>query len=171
LVYPVSDGMKIVVGYDGSEAATRALERAAAVASHQSEVVIVAVAEPYPRSGITIPTNRDPEEIQLRLDDLDEARRFLLARGVTARTLQARGNPAEVLVDVSKDADLVIVGSRGVDRLQRLLLGSVTRRRCAGERSSRDTEPTAGLTAFGEEERATGMRLGFSSESCSSGSR
>lgn len=53
--------MKIVVGYDGSEAAKRGLERAAQIASDQSKVVVVAVAEPYPRSGISIPANRDQE--------------------------------------------------------------------------------------------------------------
>ena len=118
--------MKIVVGYDGSDAAKRALERVVAVAPDKSEVVVVAVAEPYPRSGITIPANLDPEEIMQRREDLDEARSFLSSRGIVAETLQARGDPAEVLVDASKDADLVIVGSRGLNRLERLLLGSVS---------------------------------------------
>jgi nucleotide-binding universal stress UspA family protein len=40
--------------------------------------------------------------------------------------VQARGNPAEVLVEASKDADLVIVGSASLNRLQRLVLGSVS---------------------------------------------
>ena len=118
--------MKIVVGYDGSAAAKRALERAAALASDPSRVVVIAVAVPYPRSGVTIPANRDPEEFRRRADDLDVARTFLSSRGIIAETLQARGNPAEVLVDASKDADLVIVGSAGLNRLQRLVLGSVS---------------------------------------------
>ncbi len=118
--------MKIVVGYDGSAAAKRALERAAELTSEPSHVVVIAVAVPYPRSGITIPANRDPEEFRRRADDLDVARRFLSSRGILAETLQARGNPAEVLVDASKDADLVIVGSASLNRLQRLVLGSVS---------------------------------------------
>ena len=118
--------MKIVVGYDGSAAAKRALERAAALASDPSHVVVIAVAVPYPRSGITIPANRDPEEFRRRADDLDVARGFLSSRGILAETLQARGNRAEVLVDASKDADLVIVGSASLNRLQRLVLGSVS---------------------------------------------
>ena len=118
--------MKIVVGYDGSDAAKRALERVVAVAPDKSEVVVVAVAEPYPRSGITIPANLDPEENMRRREDLDEARSFLAKRGIQAETLQERGDPGEVLVEASKDADLVIVGSRGLDRLEQIVLGSVS---------------------------------------------
>ena len=118
--------MKFVVGYDGSEAAKRALERAAALASDPSPIVVIAVAVPYPRSGITIPANRDPEELRRRADDLDVARRFLSSRGILAETLQARGNPAEVLVDASEDADLVIVGSSSLTPFQRFVLGSVS---------------------------------------------
>ena len=120
--------MKIVVGYDGSEAAIRALERAAAIAGDQDRIVVVAVAVPYPRSGITIPANRDAEEIQAGKHDLSAARRHLLERRVQAETVQAHGNPAEVLIEASKDADLVIVGSRRLNRLQRLVLGSVSSR-------------------------------------------
>jgi nucleotide-binding universal stress UspA family protein len=79
-----------------------------------------------PASRITIPADRDPEEFLRRADDLDVARRFLSSRGILADTVQARGNPAEVLVDASKDADLVIVGSASLTRLQRLVLGSVS---------------------------------------------
>ena len=118
--------MKIVVGYDGSAAAKRALDRAAALARYPSHVVVIAVAVPYPRSGITIPANRDAEEFRRRADDLDVARRFLSSRGIRAETVQARGDPAEVLVDASKDADLVIVGSASLTRLQRFVLGSVS---------------------------------------------
>jgi hypothetical protein len=64
------DRIEIVVGYDGSEAAKRALDRAAAFAGDQGRIVVIAVAEPYPRSGITIPANRDRAEIKRRRHDL-----------------------------------------------------------------------------------------------------
>ena len=118
--------MKIIVGYDASETAKRALERSAALAGKESRVVVVAVAEPYPPSGITIPVNRDAEELQRRRNDLEEARHLLAKRGIQAETLQERGDPGEVLVEASKDADLVIVGSRGLNRFERIVLGSVS---------------------------------------------
>jgi nucleotide-binding universal stress UspA family protein len=118
--------MKIIVGYDGSGPAERAIERAAALAGVRDRVVVIAVEEPYPPSGITIPANRDAEEFRQRRHDLEEAWRLLSERKVLAETVQARGNPAEVLIEASKDADLVIVGSRGLNQLERLVLGSVS---------------------------------------------
>jgi nucleotide-binding universal stress UspA family protein len=118
--------MKIVVGYDGSEAAKRALERAAELAGASSQVMVIAVAEPYPRRGITIPANRDREEIQRRATDLEEPRGFPSNEGIHAETLPARGDPADVLIDASENADLVIVGSVRLTGLQQLALGSVS---------------------------------------------
>ena len=123
---PPAERVKIVIGYDGSDAAMRALERAAAFAGSVSRVVVVAVAEPYPRSGITIPANRDPVEMRRRRRDLDQASSLLEQRGIEPETIQVRGNPAEKLIEASRDADLLIVGGRGLNRLQRLALGSVS---------------------------------------------
>lgn len=123
---PTTPLLKIVVGYDGSEPAKRALASAAALAGDQTLIVVVAAAEPYPRSGITIPANLDPAEIQRRRHDLHEARMFLSERGLRVETLQLRGDPAAVLVEAAIDADLAIGGSRRLNRLQRLILGSVS---------------------------------------------
>jgi nucleotide-binding universal stress UspA family protein len=120
------DRTKIVVGYDGSEAAMRAVERAAVLAGDQSRLVVIGVAEPYPRSGITIPANRDAFELQRRRRELEAASRFLANRGIEAETVTERGDAADVLVAASRDADLLIVGSRKLNRFERLLLGSVS---------------------------------------------
>jgi nucleotide-binding universal stress UspA family protein len=119
------DWYEIIVGYDGSEPAKRALARAATLASERTRIVVVAVAVPYPRSGVTIPANEDAAEIQRRRDELDDAR-AILSGGVHAELVQARGTAAEILIEASRDADLVIVGSRKLNRIQRLLLGSVS---------------------------------------------
>jgi nucleotide-binding universal stress UspA family protein len=120
------DRSKIVIGYDGSESARRALENAAALAGDQTLLVVVSVAEPYPRSGITIPANLDRVERQRRLHHLDDARTFLSERGLHVETLQLRGDPEALLVKATADADLAVVGSRRLTRLQRLVLGSVS---------------------------------------------
>ena len=120
------DWYEIIVGYDGSEPARRALARAATLANERTRIVVVAIAEPYPRSGVTIPVNEDVAEVQHRRDELDDAREFMAERGVDAQLVQARGNAAEVLIEASADADLVIVGSRNLSRFRRLVLGSVS---------------------------------------------
>jgi nucleotide-binding universal stress UspA family protein len=116
----------IIVGYDGSEPAKRALARAAAMADTDTRIIVAAAAEPYPRSGITIPVNRDAVELRERRDDLEQARRFLAAAGIRAETTRARGYAADVLLEAAEDADLLIVGSRRLSRLERLVLGSVS---------------------------------------------
>ena len=118
--------MKIVVGYDGSEAAKRALERATTVAGEDKRIVVVAAAEPHARAGITEGAHLDPSEIERRRRGLEKAEAFLLERGLETETIEAQGDAGDVIVDAAKDADLAIVGSRGLNPLQRLLLGSVS---------------------------------------------
>jgi nucleotide-binding universal stress UspA family protein len=118
--------MKIVVGYDGSEAAERALERATTLGGEDSRVVVVAAAESHARTGITEGSHLDPSEIERRRRDLHDAQAYLLKRGIEAETIEAQGDPGDVIVEAAKDADLAIVGSRGLNPLQRLLMGSVS---------------------------------------------
>jgi nucleotide-binding universal stress UspA family protein len=118
--------MKIVVGYDGSEAAKRALERATTLAAEDSRIVVVAAAESHARTGITEGAHLDPSEVERSRRDLDDAQAYLSKRGIDAETIEAQGDPGDVIVDAAKDADLAIVGSRGLNPLQRLLMGSVS---------------------------------------------
>ena len=118
--------MKVVVGYDGSDAAKRALARAADLAGDHAEVVVVAAAEPRTIAGITEGAHLDPSEVERRRQDLEEAKAFLSERAIEAATIEAQGDPGDVIVEAAKDADLAVVGSRGLNPLQRLLLGSVS---------------------------------------------
>jgi nucleotide-binding universal stress UspA family protein len=118
--------MKVVVGYDGSDAAKRALERAATIAGNQGRIVVVAAAEGHARTGITEGAHLDPSEVERRRKDLEEAKAFLSERGIEAETIEAQGDPGHVIVEAAEDADLAIVGSRGLNPIQRLLLGSVS---------------------------------------------
>jgi nucleotide-binding universal stress UspA family protein len=118
--------MKIVVGYDGSEAAKRALERATTIAGENRRIVVVAAAESHARTGITEGSHLDPSEVERRRRDLEEAQAYLSGRGIEAETIEAQGDPGDVVVEMAKDADLAIVGSRGLNPFQRLLMGSVS---------------------------------------------
>lgn len=118
--------MKIVVGYDGSDAAKRALQRAVDLAANGDRIVVVAAAEPHARSGPTGGAHLDPSEFQQRRGDLEEAQQFLSERGIDAELVEAHGDPGTAIVEAGKDADLIIVGSRGLNPVQRILLGSVS---------------------------------------------
>jgi nucleotide-binding universal stress UspA family protein len=118
--------MRVVVGYDGSESAKRALQRVADFAADADRVLVVAAAESHARRGIVHGAHLDPSEIQQRLSGLEEAKQFLSERGIEAETVEAQGDPGAVIVEAAKDADLVVVGSRGLNPVERLLLGSVS---------------------------------------------
>ena len=118
--------MKIIVGYDGSDAANRALQRAMTLAGVDGRIVVVAAAESHARAGITEGAHLDPSEVERRRNDLEDAKRLLSEQGIDAETMEAQGDPGHVIVDAAKGADLAIVGSRGHNPLQRLLLGSVS---------------------------------------------
>jgi nucleotide-binding universal stress UspA family protein len=118
--------MRIVVGYDGSDAAKRALQRAADLAANGDQIVVVAAAEPHARSGITSGARLDPSEYEQRRGDLGEAQRLLSERGIDAELVEAHGDPGTAIVEAAKDADLIVVGSRGLNPVQRILLGSVS---------------------------------------------
>ena len=143
----------IVIGYDGSEAAERALGRAADIAQVFSarlvvvsvsglasvpatsafeptaELVPPAVAGPVAAGG-TVPllkpvSAQEPEELARR--QLERARMSLASRKVETDYLVELGDPAERLLEVAeqRDADLIVVGSRERGFLERLLGRSV----------------------------------------------
>jgi len=125
---PANRRPKLIVGYDGSDSARRALERIARFARPETQVVVIAAVEPYPGSGVTIPVNEDHAEVRQRRKDLVEAQALLEGYGVDASTQLLHGDPADALIDAAKDADLAVVGSRNLSRLQSFVLGSVSSR-------------------------------------------
>jgi nucleotide-binding universal stress UspA family protein len=144
----------IVVGYDGSDAAERALGRAADIAQAFSARLVVvsasglaivpapvsafepttepvppAVAGPVAPGGtVPLPEPVSPQEREeLARRQLERARRSLANRKLEAEYLVELGDPAQRLLEVAeqRDADLIVVGSREHGFLERLLGRSV----------------------------------------------
>lgn len=119
--------MKIVVGYDGSDAARRALERAVELDGETDPVTVISVVEmhiPVARGAGSI----DPSDRKERLEALREAERILRERGVEVRAVEGHGDPARTIVAEARDsdADIVVVGTRGRGGVKGSLLGSVS---------------------------------------------
>ncbi len=118
--------MKVVVGYDGSDHAKRALERAATLAGADGQFIVVASAEPRVESPLTEGARLDPSEVEERRRAVADAQAFVGEKGMDAQFVEAYGDPGSAIIDAAEGADLVVVGSRGLSRIERLLLGSVS---------------------------------------------
>jgi nucleotide-binding universal stress UspA family protein len=116
----------IVVGYDGSPAARRALERAAQLADGNPVTVVSAV--PLLATSPEGPVaNLEPDR-EARETALREAAALLAERQAESRLVEGFGDAADVILEEARkgDAELIVVGSRGLHGAKRLLLGSVS---------------------------------------------
>jgi nucleotide-binding universal stress UspA family protein len=122
--------MSIVVGYDESPGADRALAVAIDVARRFGEPLVLVY-------GAAPPGGRG-EEFGAHLEALEELGRNAVAHAVERATAEGvptevavvRAKPAEALVTVAdeRDATLIVVGSYGETPLRGALLGSVSHR-------------------------------------------
>ena len=127
---PVRDGSgRIVVGVDGSPCARRALHWAlgqGALTGATVEAVLAWEFEPlygiYPYGpGEQTWTQHAEQLLDHELDTLPPG-------AVSVRGRPVRGRPAHVLIDTSTDADLVVVGNRGVGTALQRMLGSASQK-------------------------------------------
>ena len=127
----------VVVGTDGSESSLRAVARAGALAGACGATLVIACAY--------LPTEQDDRELAEARDVLGDeayqvvgshpaeetvrtaAERAAAAGAEKVRTVAVMGSPVETLLDVvnRENADLLIVGNRGLNGIKGRLLGSV----------------------------------------------
>lgn len=118
---------RVVVGVDGSEPSMKALEFALHYAGMRGLfLTVVHCAESWDDLG---------EAGGGLVGVLDSRRTLVLTRaakviaqheGVDVRMKEAGGSPADALEEESRQADLVVVGSRGMGAFSGMLLGSVS---------------------------------------------
>jgi nucleotide-binding universal stress UspA family protein len=116
---------KILLAYDGGEPARRALETAADLALAFSAPVSVVSVVPFRPGRVSIEPWDDRET---HATELREARDLLLARGLEAELLEPLGDPARTIERIAADGgfDTVVVGSRHLGAIERVLQGSVS---------------------------------------------
>jgi len=120
---------KILLAYDGSEGANRALEAGIGLAKiHGAELWAVAVQEKLPRFSGTI----DEVQEEKRFADeqygklLEAAKAKAKEAGIELKTLMRPGHPAQTIVAVAKEGkfDLVLVGHSGLSGVWAAFLGT-----------------------------------------------
>jgi nucleotide-binding universal stress UspA family protein len=124
----------ITVGIDGSEHSIRVLEWAVNEAAARHARLTVLTVHVVPQSGwtgnpITVP--QDSEELEKERLAAEEMTLKVTSQlgaaqpaSVTVRAVI--GFPAQELIEASREADLLVVGSRGGGGFARLVLGSVS---------------------------------------------
>ena len=119
----------ILIGYDESDASRRALERAATLAKALDAKLVVTSVAPVtvPASGRSI--GADPVETAgEHRAELHDAHSYLESQGLTADYIEAVGHEADSILEAARErsADIIVVGSREVNALHRLLGQSVS---------------------------------------------
>ena len=120
---------RIVVGVDGSPSSLQALSWAARQAELTGSSLEVLMTWQWPSSygwAAPIPDDYDPEgDVRQALETAVEPVRAAHP-GVSMRTELAAGRPEPILVERSKGADLLVVGSRGHGEFVGMVIGSVS---------------------------------------------
>jgi nucleotide-binding universal stress UspA family protein len=120
----------ILLAYDGSEGANRALNFALDLAKvHQAEVHALAVVERLPIQEVSSGELEAETEFFNRYyrEQLVKAQEVAAEAGVALKTQLETGHPAQTIVKVAEDGnfDLIVLGHRGISGVWARLLGSV----------------------------------------------
>jgi nucleotide-binding universal stress UspA family protein len=125
----------IVVGTDGSETAADAVRQAVDLARDVgAKIELVSAYEPVSSQRLGAERRQAPEDLQWTINPREDVDATLEAAAAVAReanievTTHARqGDPADAILDVAEEqeADLIVVGNKGMTGAKRFLLGSV----------------------------------------------
>jgi len=124
---------RIVVAYDGSDHAIKALNTAIELAkAFNSKLDVVEVVDTAALLGMgfaPIPSDVIAQIYNKAQNDVEQAKKKAQEAGVKDVTSQVlEGDPATSIIEyASKNgADLIVIGSRGLSTFKRLILGSVS---------------------------------------------
>jgi nucleotide-binding universal stress UspA family protein len=123
----------VVIGVDGSAQSIAALRWAARYAAATGAAMRAVLAWHYPSAAAQPPVGLAPASVRAEIEaTMQGALNDAVAQAFPDRSpaeLEARlscGHPAQALIDESKEADLLVVGSSGHGAFTGMLLGSVS---------------------------------------------
>ena len=121
---------QIILACDGSEHALRATEHATYIAkcSEETNVEVVYVVDNRTAKSDIIQGQTDLETISASRKDKLKEIEGLLKENISYTITILHGDPGDTIVQYvnTGDIDLVIAGSRGLNTLQEMVLGSVS---------------------------------------------
>ena len=125
----------MVVGTDGSDTAGQAVRQATELAKAiGAKVHLVSAYEPVSEGRLREERQQVPGDLQWMVNPredvtqtLESAAEGLRAAGIDVETHAREGDPADAILDVAEEqeADLIVVGNKGMTGAKRFLLGSV----------------------------------------------
>ncbi len=122
----------VVVGVDGSSESATAMAWAARYAKAMGATIRAVMAWHYPAAVGPAPVGVAPPSVRAEVEQAKQAeleRAVAEAFGDSGLQVESKivyGHAAQVLIDESQDADLLVVGSRGYGGFSGMLLGSVS---------------------------------------------
>ncbi len=126
---------RIVVGTDGSDSAKDAVRQAASLAQLTGAALdVVSAYEPVPQRQVDSEKEGAPADIQHEFGPREDVNFALDAAVAIARDLEVEvkphakdGDAADAILRVAEEveADLIVVGNKGMTGARRFLLGSV----------------------------------------------
>ena len=125
----------IVVGTDGSQTAYEAVRQAVSLAKQLgARLEIVSAYEPVSSARLREEAQHVPADLQWMVNPREDVDATLKAAaeqideaGVEVQVFAREGDPADAILDVAEErnADLIVVGNKGMTGAKRFLLGSV----------------------------------------------
>ncbi len=117
----------MIVGFDGSPAAARALDLAAKALAPDGQLLVVTVEPRVQSRGVLSESLLDPDVNAEVLLDFARDRLGAAALSLRLETIARTGDPGHALVELARerDARLIALGGRGADYEAGVLLGSV----------------------------------------------
>jgi nucleotide-binding universal stress UspA family protein len=126
---------RIVVGTDGSDTAAEAVRQATELArATEAKLEVVSAFDPVPADRLREEQAEVPGDVAHAVGPTEDVNVVLEAAaggakqaGVEVQTHAREGDPADAILDVAEEtnADLIVVGNKGMTGAARFLLGSV----------------------------------------------
>lgn len=125
----------VVVGVDGSTPSLAALDWAGDYAATTGTAVKVMAAWDWPNSygwAVPVPDGYNPSADAERVLSIATSRLLERHPGLSVEAEAVQGHPAQMLVEASRTASLLVVGSRGHGQFAGMIIGSVSEH-CAAQ--------------------------------------